>query len=80
MSTNRDRFKVFLVTDYTDLLHTPAYAAAAAKHTPESLADAMIAGLANGSADKEGAPVKRACKALGIKHTYKALREYLTEA
>jgi hypothetical protein len=26
------------------------------------------------------AAVKRACRALGIKHTYKALREYLTEA
>ncbi len=77
-STNAQRFRVFLITDYTELLQTPAYAAAAAKHTPETLADAMIAGLANGSADKEGAAVKRACKALGVKHTYKALREYLS--
>ena len=77
MSTNRERFKVFLVTTYAELFQTPDYAMAAARHTPESLAEKMIAGLIDGTADKDGDGIKRACRALGLKHTYKTIREYL---
>jgi hypothetical protein len=39
----------------------------------------MCAGLADGTADKSGEGVKRTCAVLGIKHTYKAIKAYLTE-
>jgi hypothetical protein len=48
--------------------------------TPESLAKKMTLGLADGSASKDGEGIKRTCKALGIKHTYKAIHAYLTPA
>jgi hypothetical protein len=34
-------------------------------------------GLVTGGANKDSAPIKRTCKALGIKHTYTAIREYV---
>jgi hypothetical protein len=38
-----------------------------------SLAYKMLAGFVSGAASKDSA----ACKALGIKHTYKAIREFI---
>ena len=43
----------------------------------ERLADSMIDHLISGSASKDGAALKQTCKLLKIKHTYKAIREYL---
>jgi hypothetical protein len=39
----------------------------------------MLAGLAKGSANKDSPPIKRTCKRLGIKHTYKAIQEQLAK-
>lgn len=45
--------------------------------TPHALAVKMAAGLATGSAHHVGEGVKRACKAVGIKYTRKAIVAYL---
>lgn len=45
--------------------------------TPKELAAKMANGLASGSANKDGEGVKLACKACGIKNTYKDLRAFL---
>lgn len=76
--TNQTKFRLALQCAYTDLFaSSPEYAFSAAKTTPEALAAKMTAGLANGSANKDGDGIKRACKACGIKPTYKAIRAYL---
>lgn len=41
------------------------------------LANRMIEGLLTGRASKDGQAIKHTCKMLGIKHTYKAIQEYL---
>jgi hypothetical protein len=46
-------------------------------HTLPELAERITSGLVTGRANKDSPPIKRTCKALGIKHTYTALREYL---
>jgi hypothetical protein len=53
------------------------YAHVAARTTPEKLADIMTRGLLDGSADKDGAGIRGVCRDFGIKHTYKAIREFL---
>lgn len=76
--TNRERFQVELEKAYQDLFATnPEYAYTRDRISLENLAIRMTAGLANGSANKDGDGIKRACKACGIKQTYKAIREYL---
>ena len=55
----------------------PEYAYSAAHTTPENLADIMTRGLLDGSANKDGAGIRGVCRDFGIKHTYKALREFL---
>ena len=78
MNTNNlERFKTILTDQYTQLFETPDYAMAKSRYTPEGLAHKMTIGLHAGTADKDGEGIKRTCKALGIKHTYKAIREYL---
>jgi hypothetical protein len=74
---NYNRFRTVLAKHYTVLYATdPEYAYAKAKRTPEDLADRMSANLLTGSANKDGEGIKRTCKELGIKQTYKAIREY----
>jgi hypothetical protein len=76
--TNAERFQDALMTAYRDLFaNDPEYAYSAAHTTPEALAGKMTVGLAKGSANKDGAGVRRACKTVGIKHTYAAIRAYL---
>ena len=78
---NKKRFRSELVIAYRELFSTdPDYAFAAARMTPEALAEKMIAGLVDGSANHDGSGIKRACKAVGIKHTRTAIRAYLAEA
>ena len=73
-----DRFFIVLKSQYTHRFETdPAFAHVASRTTPEDLARKMTCGLAAGSANKDGAAVKATCAALGIKHTYKAIREFL---
>jgi hypothetical protein len=42
------------------------------------LAIRMTRKLITGGANKDSQPIKRTCKTLGLLHTYKALRAYLT--
>jgi hypothetical protein len=37
----------------------------------------MVQALASGTANIEGEGIRRACRAVGIKHTRKAIRDYL---
>jgi hypothetical protein len=76
-------FRNELTRQYEALFaNDPNYAYAAARTTPAALADKMTAGLATGGANKDGDGIKRTCKTLGIKHTYRAIAAFLnaTEA
>jgi hypothetical protein len=75
--TNIDIFRATLETQYTDLFKLPEYSYAASLKTPTQLADTMTKALVAGSGSKDGEGIKRACKALSIKHTYKDLTAYL---
>jgi hypothetical protein len=75
---NLATFESHLVDAYKELFASdPEYAYAAARTTPARLARKMAAVLVTGAANKDGEGIKRACKAVGIKHTYKAIRDYL---
>ena len=74
---NFDRFYERLTLEYTALFKLPAYAIAAARYTPDAMARKMTIGLDTGTADKAGEGIRRTCKALGISHTYKAIRTFL---
>lgn len=76
-SGNRARFETVLIDQYRQLFETPEFALAKARFTPESLAAKMTAGLIDGTASNDGDGIKRTCKVLGIKPTYKAIREFL---
>lgn len=69
-----------LTKHYEQLFTTTDYAYAAQRTSPDALASKMTQGLLNGSANKDGDGIKRACQELGIKHTYKAITEYLKGA
>lgn len=43
----------------------------------KELAHKMTIGLVTGAANKDGKAVKLTCKALGIAHTYKAIKEFI---
>ena len=43
-----------------------------------TVVEKMMAGVRRGSFNKEGRAFAATCRDLGIKHTYKAIREYLT--
>ena len=77
MTTNRDRFETVLTAQYRYLFTLPEYAMAAARHTPEAMASKFTQGLIDNTSSNDGEGVKRTCKALGIKPTYKAIREFL---
>jgi len=79
-----DRFYTMLRGYYAGLFGSDAdYARVSTRTTPDELARKMTASLASGTADKyvtdaaDGKAVKHTCAALGIKHTYKAIRQYL---
>ena len=41
------------------------------------VADKMVAAIRRGDFNKDGSAIKATCKELGIKHTYKAIAEFL---
>lgn len=77
MQTNHQKFVTTLTAEYIRLFQTPQYASAAKLHTPASMAEKFTAGLALGTVQKDGEGVRNTCKALGIKNTYKAIKEFL---
>lgn len=67
-----------LTQAYEDLFANDSdYAYVAARHAPSELACKFTLGLAKGGVNKDGKAIKRVCKLLGIKYTYKAISEYL---
>ena len=75
------KFETELAKAYEKLFATDeSYWYAAKVHTPESLAAKMTAALANKTANKDGDGIKIACKALGIKPTWKEILPYLNQS
>lgn len=80
MSTqsNLDKFTAALESAYVDLFaNDPEYAYSASRTTPQALASRMASLLVTADANKDGEGIKRACKACGIKQTYKAISAFL---
>lgn len=75
--TNRERFRERLVTQYTALFQLPQYAGAAHRFTPKEFADLAVRDLPLATFSKDGEAVRAVCALLGVKNTYKAIREYL---
>lgn len=76
--TNAERFKTALTEAYRDLfVNDPDYAYIARELTPEQLGDTVTRALTHGTANKDGAGIKRACRAMGIKPTYTAIKAFL---
>ncbi len=80
MSTAKYKFTVILADQYQQLFELPQYTAAARKHLPLGLAEKMVAGILDGTASIDGDGIKRTCKALGIKNTHKAIKEFLNRS
>jgi hypothetical protein len=82
ITLNRENVEAFtanLEQAYEHLfVNDPEYGYSASRTTPAALAQKMTIGLARGEANKDGKGIKRACKALGIAYTYKAISAYLT--
>jgi hypothetical protein len=80
MNSQYVKFESELTKAYEKLFATDkGYGYVARLHTPQSLAARMTAGLANNTADKDGDGIKMACKAVGIKHTWKEILPYLNQ-
>lgn len=78
MKVNRETF----IAEYTAQLEyqyatNPEYAYSAARISAPDLASKMYASLRAGTANKDGAAIKATLKKLGIKNTYKAIKEAL---
>ncbi len=79
MSTSYDLFYAVYVGNLRYQVEThPEQYRWPANEAP-AVAVRTVYGLATGIANKDSAAIKAACKALGIKHTYTALRAYLTD-
>lgn len=78
--TNKQRFEDTLSAIYRELFITdPNYSYSAQTISPEALAHKMTDGLHKGSANKDGEGIKRTCKAMGIKQTYKAIQAFFNQ-
>lgn len=78
MTPNRAKFREALEAAYTDLfVNDPEYAYAASRMSPMELSHKMLNAMVNNTANHEGAGFRRACKAVGIKHTRTAIRAFL---
>ena len=75
--TNAETFTATLTAQFVELFKQPKYALAAAKFTPEQMAQTMTEGLKVRGADKSGEGVRMACRVLGLPNTYQAIEAYL---
>lgn len=81
MVTNREMFQTELTKQYLALYESdPSYEYSRKHITAFDLAEKMTEGLYKGTASKDGEGIKRTCKALKIKVTYKAIQEFLSES
>ncbi len=77
----RVQFRKALETAYADLFANNAdYAYSASKTSPAELAKRMLNAAVTGSINIDGEGVRRACKACGIKHTLRAVLEFVGHA
>lgn len=75
---NRAIFELHLQRAYTYLFENDSdYIYASQRKTPDELAYSMTLSLCKGIGDKDGKGIAAACKAVGIKQTYKAIGAYL---
>ena len=79
MNANREKFKAELTAAYARLFESDpeTYGMARARYSPAELAAKMTAGLADGSANKDADGVRAACKACGIRNTYRDIKAFL---
>lgn len=78
LTPNQKLFREALVVAYRDLFDSdPDFAWVRSRMTPEALADKMLDAMIFGTANHTGLGFRRACKAVGIKHTRAAIRAYL---
>lgn len=77
--TNRERFVEALAEAYARLFaeREADYALAAARYPPVAFAAKMTDGIVTGRAHHAGDGVKAACKAMGIKHTRRAILAFV---
>lgn len=79
-TSNKDAFIDRLKKEYYDLfLNNVNYSYSAKTTSPKDLAEKMTNALINGTANKEGLAIKRVCKHFNLPHTYKAIKEFLSE-
>lgn len=78
LRANREKFRELLAKEYADLFaNNTDYSYSASLNTPEGLAAKMMAALTRGSANKDGIAIRRVCKALGLKHTYRDIESFI---
>lgn len=76
-NSNYATFVKLLTAQYEILFKLPAYGMAASRWTPAGLAAEVTHKLASDGGDKNGQGVQNVRKALKLKNTYGAIREYL---
>ena len=76
-TTNKEKFVLVLADQYTQLFESPAYNLVKSGYSPLHLAEKMTNGLIAKATDKDGEGIRRTCKVLGLKHTYKAIEQFL---
>jgi len=76
---NKDIFRLALAKEYGKVFDAnyPEYRLAKIRYTPIALAGKMTEGLMVGTASKDGDCIRAACKKLKIRHTYKAIKDFL---
>lgn len=77
--TNKQIFQAALEKNYTKLFTVPNQTGKSIVTTPAALAERMTNGLANNTANKDGAGIKNTCKELGIKYTYTEIQQFLSK-
>ncbi len=81
MQTNVEKFRSELSKQIARLINEGEadYMPPFTRMTPDGLAERITAAFIRKSANKEEKGIQRTCKALGIKHTYKAINDFLKE-
>ncbi len=77
--TNKEVFLNKLLTAYTELFQLPHYALVASRNTPEQLAEKMLEGILNGTANYAGEGVAVVCKQLKIKPGFSTIKKFCGE-
>lgn len=76
--TNTERFKKIYEKNLTIAYHKYPEVYYWPQERLPHIVSSITDGLANGSANKDSHAIKWTCKELGINHTYKAIKEFLT--